>query len=194
MSENSIAFRLKVFIDSLGVPNSVFADNCGIPRPSFSQLLSGRNKKVSDLIISQIHEAYPQLSIMWLLFGEGDMLKLDGDGENAGETPVGSDSRTVDVHASEAASLFSGSDSQISDGCGSIFPHNESNLQIHPALTPLSQGVNVSQKIVNELNELKVQLRQKEEQIATMTKNPRKVAKITIYYDDSTFETFVPEK
>ena len=54
--------------------NSQFADRCGIPRPSLSQLLSGRNKKLSDVVVKQIHDAFPQMSVLWLMFGEGDML------------------------------------------------------------------------------------------------------------------------
>ncbi len=69
-----IPSRIKLFLDSTGIQNSQFADTCGIPRPSLSQLLNGRNKKVSDEVIGKIHDAYPNLSVLWLLFGEGDML------------------------------------------------------------------------------------------------------------------------
>lgn len=58
----------------MGIANSLFADVCGIPRPSLSQLLNGRNKKVSNEVIDKIHNAYPELSMMWLMFGDGEML------------------------------------------------------------------------------------------------------------------------
>lgn len=66
--------RLKYYMDSIGVSISQFADNCGIPRPSMSQLLNGRNKRISDDVINKIHAAYPNLSILWLMFGEGEMM------------------------------------------------------------------------------------------------------------------------
>lgn len=72
-----IVSRLKTFIDYLGIPVTQFADNCGIPRPTLSQLLNGRNKTVRDELIAKIHAAYPQLSVMWLMFGEGDILTAD---------------------------------------------------------------------------------------------------------------------
>lgn len=68
-----IVSRLKQFIESHGIAVTQFADTCRIPRPTLSQLLNGRNKKVSDEIISKIHTAYPSLSMMWLMFGEGNM-------------------------------------------------------------------------------------------------------------------------
>lgn len=67
--------RLKFYMDSIGVPITQFADICGIPRPSLSQLLNGRNKRISDDVINKIHAAYPDLSILWLMFGEGEMVK-----------------------------------------------------------------------------------------------------------------------
>ena len=69
-----IVSRLKTFINHLNIPVTQFADNCSIPRPTLSQLLNGRNKKVSDELIGKIHETYPELSVLWLMFGEGDML------------------------------------------------------------------------------------------------------------------------
>ncbi len=68
-----IVSRLKLFLQQSGIANSQFADNCEIPRPTLSQLLNGRNKKVSDEVIAKIHRAYPHLNIMWLMFGDGEM-------------------------------------------------------------------------------------------------------------------------
>lgn len=66
--------RLKFFMENGNITISQFADTCRIPRPTMSQILNGRNKKVSDELISKIHAAYPELSVLWLMFGEGDML------------------------------------------------------------------------------------------------------------------------
>ena len=66
--------RLKFYIESQGMIASQFADAIGMPRSSFSQLLTGRNKSISDATIGKIHAAFPKLSISWLLFGEGEML------------------------------------------------------------------------------------------------------------------------
>ncbi len=68
-----IVERLNLFLDTAGISKSQFADNCKIPRPTASQILSGRNKKISDEIIAKIHSIYPNLSVLWLMFGEGSM-------------------------------------------------------------------------------------------------------------------------
>lgn len=66
--------RLKLFMQTNDIAISQFADICKIPRPTMSQILNGRNKKISDELISKIHLAYPELSVLWLMFGEGSMI------------------------------------------------------------------------------------------------------------------------
>ena len=68
-----IVSRIKTFLSVNGIANSIFADKCDIPRPTLSQLLNGRNKKVSNEVLDKIHIAYPEMSMMWLMFGEGEM-------------------------------------------------------------------------------------------------------------------------
>lgn len=95
-TEMDIVNRLITFMEAHGIGSTQFADNCGIPRPSLSQLLSGRNKKISDAVIAKIHNAYPTLSILWLLFGEGQMESTaniafsaaQNAGQNGLKTPI----------------------------------------------------------------------------------------------------------
>lgn len=170
MNEENVAQRLKLFIDNTGLTLSQFADQCGIPRPSLSQLLSGRNKKISDVIVGAIHTNFPELSIMWLLFGEGEMYDHyrfpSSDTHEDGEKGV-EGSANVDNEPNE---------------------NKYSNLRAltEPKIVPKSpdyNGVNSEYKILELQRELD-----------KIRKNPRKVVQITIYYDDSTFETFFPGK
>lgn len=73
-----IVSRIKTFLSLNGIAYSIFADKCDIPRPTLSQLLNGRNKKVSNEVLDKIHVAYPELSMMWLMFGEGEMMSEIG--------------------------------------------------------------------------------------------------------------------
>lgn len=175
--EENFATRLKLFMDSIDVASSQFADSCEIPRPSFSQLLSGRNQKVSDVLISKIHSAYPQLSIMWLMFGEGKMLadeSSDDSSESSSESP---DNDTA---------------------------KNLHNLQENPSNPPANSGYsnlkgltptqNPTQSSIFQQLEDNKKIVELQMQIEKLQKNPRRVAQITVYYDDSTFETFIPSK
>lgn len=165
MEEISIAARLKSIIEALGLSDSQFADRCSITRPTLSLLLSGKNKKISDIMLSQIHDAFPNVSILWLLFGEGEMFKKDDNNEksssNLNEDP--------------------------------FFKNRDTDDKEELNLVNVKQLENIIQDVINKtftssFNSLE-RIIQKSQEISLQ----RKVSKITVYYDDSTFETFSPE-
>ncbi len=171
--EENFATRLKLFMDSIHVQSSQFADMCEIPRPSFSQLLSGRNQKVSDTLIKKIHTAYPDLSVMWLMFGEGPMLTIQKNSEDQSSNSVSAPEIPSKIPAEP------NNDKESSE---------YSNLRgLNTQQTPRQD--NIYQQLEENKKILELQL-----QIEKLQKNPRRVAQITVYYDDSTFETFVPSK
>lgn len=193
--EDNIAIRLKVFIDSLGLTHSQFADMCGLSRPSLSQLLTGRNKKISDVIVGLIHKAFPQLSVLWLLFGEGNMLV---DSEESGV----SSSEDVIANGEEIDKLHTGgteigqSDvfelnlfNQVNESV--IKGANEQKFSNLKGLTNVKKKANISE---NPCVESDIKAMELMKQIDKMRNNPRKVVQITVYYDDSTFETFIPKR
>ena len=165
MTDHSIATRLKFFIEEKGLTSTRFADLCKIPRPSISQLLNGRNKKISDILVGQIHAAFPELSVVWLLFGEGDMIKADVQPASL----VGYEGREV--------GLFDDAD-DADDEYGK-------DLGV---LSGLPGTYDAYSKAINRKNEVPRQRLEKKE----IHKVEKKISHITVYYDDSTFETFFP--
>ena len=170
MEEDSVAIRLKGFIESQGLTNSQFADRCGIPRPSLSQLLTGRNKKISDVLVGQIHQAFPNLSVLWLMFGEGPMMVPD--------------------HTEEMVSKISGENLANSQN----FPTDGTDAEKYRAQNGLNRPSTGASARVNTGVSDDLRILELERQIEKMRKNPRKVSHITVYYDDSTFETFYPRR
>lgn len=177
MQEENIAIRLKVFIDETGLTLSQFADQCGIARPSLSQILSGRNKKISDVLIGQIHAGFPELSVMWLLFGEGEMYSHPGKA-----AAVESDEREI-----ESVELKMGVENPVNAG-------NLSDESKFSNVRGLNNSCDRAQTVVNNGINYENRCLELQRELDRYRKNPRKVAQITVYYDDSTFETFYPEK
>lgn len=227
MQEENVAIRLKVFMDSIGLSSSQFADTCGISRPTLSQLLSGRNKKVSDIIVGLIHKAFPQLSIIWLLFGEGDMmLSSSSSGAlSAGNaaTPDNIEGSATGGAADGAYNQLCGSDSFVdaefirnpNDGTSATLDagsgrnrvsgqFSESDIPFSTAVPKgdskygkengLENGDFGGQRFYNKSVNANVNVASLISEIENLRKNPRRVSQITIYYDDSTFETFYPGK
>ena len=163
MEEENVAVRLKLFMDQMGISNSQFADQCGIPRPSLSQLLNGRNKKISDVIVRQIHDRYPELSVLWLMFGEGNMLN---------PTPLSS------ALASEGEKFM---DDDTDDD--ENFEENQLTTPINAVQMPINKAVKDVFKATEIIGK-----------IDKNSSNPRKVRSITVFYDDNSYETFIPSK
>lgn len=185
MAGENVADRLKLFIESRGLTYSQFADSCGIPRPSLSQLLTGRNKKINDTMVRQIHTEFPDLSIVWLLFGEGPMEEK--------KTPV-VENTPDDVDMGIFNSIFSIENKIESTGDSK----NLKSFIDNKPVTEFSKENAANDGGIKGLNSdrqvdiLKLKVKELTSEIERLKKNPRKVAQITLYYDDSTFETFVP--
>jgi hypothetical protein len=138
-------------------------------------LLNGRNKKVSNEVFDKIHDAYPNLSILWLLFGEGDMW-VDGNiefseaqnGQNSeGESSVDIDNEGLDF----GEDLFKNVAEFSQDR----------NLRENPS----SKGLNLE-------NQAPIRQSSGVEMSVSMDKS-RRVVNIMVFYSDNSFETFVPK-
>lgn len=165
--------RIKLFIKEKGLSVSQFADTCDIPRPTVSQLLNGRNKKVSDEIFRKIHNAYPALSISWLLFGEGEMFK-----ENSLQQDVADPEMDLSINFSDESANISENPivGELSDR-DDVDKNNDSNV-----LRSVSQNVlNVSGTGVESVGS----------GVANVA-GGRKIVNILVFYSDNSFEYFVP--
>lgn len=185
-----IASRIKFFMNSMAVGSSLFADTCQIPRPTLSQILNGRNKKISDEIISKIHDAYPQLSILWLMFGEGEMV-VDANIQIS-EPQTGSvidfemDHTTMDEHFIDDSQLPMPQSENAAEK--KISPPASSDMAAEPhALpkkdTPGSVTHNPTSHTIQSPSTISLQHNQ-----------DKRIVNIMVFYDDNSFESFKPAK
>lgn len=173
-----IASRIKLFLDLHHIPVTQFADRCGIPRPSLSQLLSGRNKKVSDEVITKIHEAYPALSMMWLMFGEGEMECASVNASDQNNTQVQVATATDEPRAT-----------RIDFGMEFEKPHT-GNGDAHQTDFSAANTLFPEEQLQDaNANDKKIAF------ITNSTENlpGKRVVSIVVYYDDKTFESFFPD-
>lgn len=102
----NIVTRLKQYIEHTGLPYSQFADNANIPRPTLSQIIGGRNKKVSHELIEKLHAGYPELNINWLLFGDQPMVVSDQPQAESAEAKTNKDAASSTKPGAPNTSLF----------------------------------------------------------------------------------------
>ena len=163
-----IVNRLKLFMDSESIGSTQFADACKIPRPTLSQILSGRNKKISDEVISKIHEA----------FGEGPMSTNANneisEPQNGGYIDFSSPQNTDTANVTNASQSHENDDVFASEKIleSSLFDEGDQNtigvqLPLNPvASNPISIAADGNKSIVN----------------------------IMVFYSDNSFQSFVPKK
>ncbi|RHR83001.1 helix-turn-helix domain-containing protein [Odoribacter sp. AF15-53] len=77
--------RLNQIIEKKGLTATKFAAMIGVNASTISHILAGRNKPGFD-IISNIAKAYPDISLNWLITGNGSM--DDSTVEKEKKTPV----------------------------------------------------------------------------------------------------------
>lgn len=68
--------RISSFIEHTGLSVRAFALRCGLKQNTLSNQLNG-NRELSLVTIKSIATAFPELSLDWLFYGEGEMIKTE---------------------------------------------------------------------------------------------------------------------
>ncbi len=190
-TKSPIIDRLCKFIAFSGLTNSQFADKTGIPRPSLSQMLHGRNKSMNNQVLEKLNDTFPELNVLWLLFGQGDMLTVSNIefserqkqlNENL-QTQQNIDldvfddtsSPTIPFTANEQSGAYQASAANIAQNSDPI-PQKSTNID--------SAAQNEASDVANIINRT----------IAGRDISSKKIASIIVLYSDNSFETFMPSK
>lgn len=183
--------RLVQFMNTTGLSSSQFADTTGIPRPSLSQMLHGRNKSVNNQVLAKLNAAFPNLNILWLLFGTGNMLE-NGNIETSEAQNSGNNIPKTEQQAINE--VFEKSETDISTNLFSIENRAE------PYFMPENM---VASSISDNLNSPREPYTAPREQDSpTLPQMPqelnmdeaKKISSIIVLYTDGSFETFKPTK
>lgn len=175
--KSPIIERLTQFIDYTGLTNSQFADRADIPRPSLSQMFHGRNKSLNNHVLSKLNAAFPNLNIVWLLFGTGNMLN-DSNIEFS-EPQIGRNEVEESLQSPENNALTDG-DAKLDLG---LFADANRNFgekaAATPRNTPLSSPACEAPDGISQI-------------IASQQGNTKQIKSIIVFYTDNSFETFLP--
>ena len=168
-----IVDRLILYRDYVGLTNSQLADSAGIPRPTLSQFLNGRNKRMSDDMTAKLHVAFPGLNVMWLLFGEGDMVTDSNFKISEGKNDVISDQSATEVSVckdfEEAAVYGTASSEQYTNGSETSYTSTASGQKAQPQVNAAPAGG-----------------------LPLSTDPAKKIQSIMVFYSDSSYEIFTP--
>lgn len=142
-----------------------FSQFTKISTASLSGILNGRTKPTLNTV-EAIRNSFPNINIDWLMFGTGPMF-VDGDA-----TQPSSDTQKTSAGADAEPSLDFGNN----DG-----GRSESAMQGSVDDSSYKRVVSTPNKNIIPA-------------VKYLDKPQRQITEIRVYFDDLTFETFVPEK
>jgi len=138
-----------------------FAAAIGISPSSLSSLFNGHTSPTQNLV-QAIHRRFPEISITWLMFGEGEML-VDMTQEPAAAAVSNGSSKNPQETA--APNRQTEEPVYVSDGTSEGY-FETSNKEVTPT----------GQVIIRE--------------VKYIDKPQRRITEIRVFYDDGTFDTF----
>lgn len=185
--KSPIIERLRQFISSTGLTSSQFADKAGIPRPSLSQMFHGRNKSLNNNVLAKLNSAFPNLNIVWLLFGTGNMLNVSNIEISEPQTPLFPEfASSVNVDNEWFEDLENETEQPIID--------NQNRITTPPA--PSANSQQAQQQAPSQQNPIDGKVQQtlpgNLSQILPKRDGAKQIKSIIVLYTDSSFETFMP--
>ncbi|MBR2233821.1 MAG: helix-turn-helix transcriptional regulator [Prevotella sp.] len=157
--------RIKQIMEAQHMNQQVFADFIGITPATLSGIFNDRTRPTIN-IVESIKKKLPALNTDWLLFGHGNMYVDTADSSGTSAPPSGS-SRT------------------------STQRYNESTLDFDDAVSPTPSTSGQPRSNAMATRNMNGYGR---EEIRLPERPRRHVTEIRVYYDDQTWESFVPSK
>ena len=157
-----------------------FAEAIGIQRAAMSHIMQGRNKPSADVLI-KISERFETINPGWLLSGKGSMRIMPDNAEN--DSSGRGVSNTSNKTAGFEQDLFYQFETKNTDN--TLYEGD------------IRKEIRASDKIFerNEVDESKNDAKSTEKEVVIYKERPIKtIDKLLIFYNDNTFEAFIPEK
>jgi len=162
--------RIRQIMESQHMTQQVFADYIGTTPATLSGIFNDRTRPTIN-IVESIRKKFPDISLDWLMFGQGEMFKVQpvAEPDLFGE-PLSPDESQIHDQASQT-------------GHATPTPSHPSRRDQSP--TGTSGGMN--------LESVKTTLRETlHEELKNLDKQRRHVLEIRVYYDDGSYESFAP--
>ena len=158
--------RIRQIMESQHMTQQVFADYIGQSPATLSSIFNGRTRPTLN-IVEAIKKKIPDISTDWLMFGSGDMYLPDFPQDD-----------TLQTGQNQGAEYTPSTQNPMFD------------FEASPSPTP--QNAPSSTQNFNSVRSTHPEIERTEVKI--IDKPQRKVIEIRVFYDDQTWDTFVPQK
>lgn len=171
--------RIRQVMEQARMSQQDFATKLGISPASLSSIFTGRTNPTNNHV-QAIHRAFPKVNVNWLLFGEGEMQEPQSESDggemelSSSGGPNGGGSRPPESMNGGGMSLMFEDDPlyDIPAAGETVYQHSPASRREQP--TNRRTGGNVMNSMKN------------------LDKYTRKIKEIRVFFDDGTYEAFVP--
>ena len=186
--------RIRRVMEYAHLSQQDFALRLGMSPASLSSIFTGRTNPTSNHV-KAIHHAFPEININWLMFGEGEQLVASSSA--AGQELPNADAQHADASAqsshlqkSDAPSVAT--QNSLASADGRTMPERtlwdtEASMSVPTSPEAASRSTTRttygSQSRINASNMQGVKI---------IDKPSRKIKEIRVFFDDGTYESFVP--
>lgn len=184
-NESKMKNRIRKVMEYAGLTQQEFSARISIPPSSLSSIFTGRTNPTQKHV-QAIHQAFPEINISWLMFGEGEMLIKKNDGEeksNASPSNV-EQNENLGLFAAQNVASTTPSEELHADA---VLPNQDlfsssRSAQLSRSASPARRDSQNSNKFgqSNISNAINIDIK------------PRKIKEIRVFYDDGTYEVFGP--
>ena len=181
--------RIEYLMNLYGLTPSQFSDKTGIQRASVSHILSNRNKPSLEILL-KIYHAFEGVELAWLVAGEGNPPTLSS--ENADIQEAESVATAADEPQKASNMLFSFMDEDVKEP-------NDANKPVAKVAVPAHKlveegAVADGARNVYAAPESADNQEKRGVSLSIEADSDRRIKEIKIFYNNGTYETFLPEK
>lgn len=163
--------RIRQLMESQHMNQQSFAAFIGLAPATLSSILQERTRPTLATVDS-IQKKYPNINLSWLINGEGSMFNEPKE--------------SIDNHAREGEDVSSKPE-QGNNGTPGLFDFTYDTPDTAPAMQR-------QQTTHRQASSNRQQMQQGYSDVKIFDKPQRKITEIRVYFDDQTWEAFVPKK
>ena len=158
--------RIRQIMESLKMTQSEFADYIDLAPATLSSIFNGRTRPTLN-VVEALKKKIPNISVEWLMFGIGDMYQAVSD---ASEPTLPHENQGADMRYQVQNPMldFEASPAQAPQ---TDYPQVQKTSSVRPTRLDLVR-----------------------EEVKNLDKPQRRVIEIRVFYDDQTWDTFIPAK
>ena len=185
--------RIEYLMNLYGLTPSQFSDKTGIQRASVSHILSNRNKPSLEILL-KIYHAFENVELAWLVAGEGN--PPTAPQESAENESIAEPSVVDDVQR-PGNMLFSFMEDEAPKSSAEVAAKAPAPTTVaSPVVAESASAVTVKEALEHK-NDSVVNSAKGDDAACTLSMaadSAKRIREIKIFYDNGTYETFLPEK